>query len=70
MEPILSAHLDTNRLCKYNDEICGMHILLENDSVLCLGFFFVFFVKISADGVGSPTVCGLHNKGYTAGDNS
>lgn len=39
MEPILSAHLDTNRLCKYNDEICGMHILLENDSVLCLGFF-------------------------------
>lgn len=70
VEPILSAHLDTNRLCKYNDEICGMHILLENDSVLCLGFCFVFFVKISADGVGSSTVYGLHNKGYTAGDNS
>lgn len=41
VEPILSAHLGTNRLCKYNDELCGMHILLENDSVLCLfwGFF-------------------------------
>lgn len=69
MEPILSAHLGTNRLCKYNDELCGMHILLENDSVLCL-FWVFFFVKISADGVGSPTVYGLHNKGYTAGDNS
>lgn len=69
MEPILSAHLGMDRLCTYNDELCGMHILLENDSVLCL-FWGFFFVKISADGVGSLTVYGLHNKGYTAGDNS